>query len=357
VRNTSRLVVLISLAVYFATGCGDPIKPKPRGPDWLAFQGPEKPFRNNHINAIITTRAGQVWFATDSGATFYERGRWGAIVDTLSYPPGGRFRQAKITALTQGKDGSIWFGTGGGGIARYFPTAQLTDVAWLFYREPTISSNVITSLTCENVVNGDVWAGTYFFGVNRFLPSSQDPNLGEWRMYTATEVPDFQSNQMTAMGFNPVDNSIWVSSIFNLTVFFNDIAGWAGYPSVAQYDYRVLSMTADLSDNLWVGKREGAGRLDHYRDWTYFTNQTTGGRLPAGPVNAVTTDLFDTRWFGTERGLVRLRDTTWTTFNRAEHPELLSDTITALAYDQFGNLWIGTASGVNLFNENGVAIY
>jgi ligand-binding sensor domain-containing protein len=349
-------MVLSLLCLSGFTGCADPIKPKPNGPVWLAFKGPEQPFRSNHINAILATRAGQVWFGTDSGATFYERGSWGVIVDTLSYvttPFGSVIRQAKVTAITQGKDGSIWFGTGGGGLHRYFQTTQGSGIRWIAYNEPVISSNVITSLTCEIVVNGDIWAGTSLFGVDRFIPSTQDPRYGEWRNYTTVDVPGFGSNQISATAFDIVDNSIWVASIFNLEVFFNDITGWRSYPAAVQYDYRILSMTVDLSNNLWMGKREGAARLDRYREWTYYTNRTTGGIFPAGAVNAVTTDLFDTRWFGTTQGLMRLRDTTWTLFNHANAPVLLSDTITALGYDSFGNLWIGTGNGVNVYNEKG----
>lgn len=351
-----RLWPLLILFLFFFSNCADPLHPRPRGPVWVSFSGPAFALRSNHINAILTTRAGQVWIATDSGASFYERGNWGVIVDTLSYYSLGR-KQAMVTALTQGRDGSIWFGTNGGGVHRYLQTPQLTGIQWITYREPEISSNIIRSLTCENIVSGDVWVGTALFGANRFIPSSTDPRFGEWKTYSANEVLAFRSNQMSAMAFNTLDYSIWVSSIFNLTVFFNDIVGWREYPSAIAYDYTILAMTFDLSNNLWVGKREGAAKLDRYRDWTYYTNQTTGGRIPGGAVNAVTTNLTNTRWFGTTRGLVRLQDTTWTTFNRANYRDILSDTITSLAYDQYDNLWIGTVNGVNIFNDKGVFLY
>lgn len=350
---------LVATGILLAglVGCADPIEPRPPGAAWVAFKGPDQPFRNNHVNAIVTTRAGPVWIGTDSGVVFFERGLWGAIVDSVSYvalEAGEVVRRAKVAAITQGKDGSVWFGTNGGGLRRFFPTAQSAGARWIGYAEPLISSNVITSLACEIVVNGDVWAGTQLFGVNRFLPSSEDPRFGEWRTYTASDVPAFGSNQISSAAFNVADNAIWVSSIFRLAVFINDVTGWRSYPSAGAYDYTILGMATDLGDNLWVGKRDGAALLDRYRDWTYLTAGTTGGRLPAGPVNAVTTDLLSTRWFGTERGLARLRDTTWTLFNRANTELLLSDTVTALAYDQYGNLWIGTANGVNVFNEKGV---
>jgi|SRR3972149_61172 len=350
------IVSLLLMIMSWSTGCGDPIQPKPKGPVWQAFKGPDKPLRNNHVNAILTTRSGQTWICTDSGVTFYEKGSWGSIVDSVSYlfyTHDDSFIQARVTSITLGKDGSLWFGTGGGGIRRYFQYAQSTGIRWITYRFPVISSNVISGLTCENVVNGDVWAATPLFGVDRFIPSANDPIFGEWRNYTAADVPDFQSNQIFAVSVNLNDYSIWVSSVFNLVMFFNDIIGWRAYPTAVQYGYTIISMSFDLSNNLWVGKIDGAAKLDRYRSWTYYTNSTTGGNLPAGPVNAVTTDLYHTRWFGTTQGLARYRDTSWTVFSRSNSPLLLSDTITSLAYDYKGNLWIGTSNGINIYNESG----
>lgn len=350
------LVPVMGLVVFLAS-CAEPIIPDARGPEWVAFAGPAQPFRNNRVNAIIATRAGQVWIGTDSGVVFFDRGSWGAIIDSVSYPVlqfGTVTSQATITAIAQGKDGSIWFGTNGGGIRRFFPTGQEVDVRWMGYREPAISGNVITGLTCDLVFTGEVWAGTHLFGANRFIPSAADPRFGEWRRYTTAEVPEFGSNQVSAATVSIVNGRIWVSSIFTLAAFLGENSGWRAYPSGGGYDYRILSMSADLSDDLWVGKREGAAVLDRYRNWTEMTASTTGGQLPPGPVHAVTTDLLATRWFGTDHGLVRLRDTTWTTFDRRSTPVLPSDTITAVAYDQYKNLWIGTVNGVCVHNEKGV---
>jgi ligand-binding sensor domain-containing protein len=348
--------MLLALVIWCAAGCADPLDPPPPRPVWAAFKGPDKPLRSNHVNAILTNRAGQTWIATDSGVTFYERGSWGAIVDSftyLHYEPGTPVVEARVTAITQGKDGSLWFGTGGGGIRRFFQTSATGGIRWIRYQEPEISSNVISGLACEATVNGDVWVATPLFGVDRFIPSAGDPTFGEWRNYTTTQVPEFQSNQIFAVGVNINDNSVWVSTLFTLVAFFNDIVGWREYQSSPSYPYRIISIASDLSDNLWFGKLDGAARMDRYRLWTYYTNATTGGNLPRGTVYAVTTDYFNTRWFGTVGGLARYRDTTWTVFNRNNTPELLSDTITALAYDYKGNLWIGTPHGVNIYNESG----
>jgi ligand-binding sensor domain-containing protein len=55
----------------------------------------------------------------------------------------------------------------------------------------------------------------------------------------------------------------------------------------------------------------------------------------------------------TDSGLVRLANTTWTKFT-AENSPLPSSTVTALSYDTRGNIWIGTANGLGVYNENGI---
>ncbi len=145
---------------------------------------------------------------------------------------------------------------------RFFQSQQETGVRWITYKEPEISSNIIWGLTCENVVNGDVWVATPLFGVDRFTPSAADPRYGSWRNYTATDVPAFRSNQIYAVSMNIVDYSIWVSSTFSLVVLLDDVRGWRSYTPSPQYDYTVISLATDLSNTIWMGRREGASKLD-----------------------------------------------------------------------------------------------
>ena len=116
---------------------------------------------------------------------------------------------------------------------------------------------------------------------------------------------------------------------------------------------RINGIAFDISNNVWFARNNGGAKLNLTSgNWTFYTPDSTGGRMPGGVVRSVETDLRSTRWFGTDSGLVRIADTTWTIFTKANSP-LPSDTITAVRYDLRGNLWIGTPKGVAAFKETG----
>jgi ligand-binding sensor domain-containing protein len=116
---------------------------------------------------------------------------------------------------------------------------------------------------------------------------------------------------------------------------------------------RVNDIAFDVATNVWFAKDIGVAALNiNSNVWQNFTRDSTRGRLPSDVVHGVATDLHLTRWFGTDSGLVRLADTAWTTFNTSNSP-LPSNQVTAVRYDQRGNLWIGTANGVAAYKHGG----
>ncbi len=76
--------------------------------------------------------------------------------------------------------------------------------------------------------------------------------------------------------------------------------------------------------------------------------------LPQNTVPAITQTPDGYIWFGTELGLVRFDGLRFTVFDKANTPELLTNTIFALLADRQGNLWIGTNGGGLTRLRNGV---
>jgi ligand-binding sensor domain-containing protein len=356
-----RLLVVVSGISLLQFSCTDsPIPPPSRGPQWVVFRAPGAPLLNNRVNDICAHRNGQVWVTTDSGAAFYFQGAWGVVDDSLKYtiysnsPPYTSI-SSKVNCVTAGKDGSVWFGLAGGGIRRYVQGTD-NEKLWFRYQAPLISFNVISGISCEDVVNGDIWATTLAAGVNRFIPSSSDPRYGSWRTYTVTEVPEFGTNILEAVEVNPLNQSAWIASQLKLAVYLNEISGWRQVDVPAQFDRTIVSIAFDATGRMWMGMVEGVSTYDQDAGrWAWYSHTNTGGRLPAGRVNAILTNGSDLRWFGTNAGLVKFQDTTWTTINRSTLPLLPSDTVTSFAYDRRGNLWIGTTDGIVVYNPDGTS--
>lgn len=349
--------MMITYLVATVIGCKNDIpEPPPKGPDWIVYTHENTPaLPINKINALTVDGGGRVWFGTDSGAVSVLRNSWGAIKDSLTYleySSGAQFRRKIVNTLAEGKDGSLWFGLNGGGVRRYNRNSSFA--VWQRYSSSdfpqTITYDYITSIGAVKFQRGDIWIAT-LFGVSHFTPSETNPDQGVWETVPSDKFP---GSFVRAIGINPMDNTVCFGTERG-AAFFDEATGWNTYDFPPTYSSPVLSVTFDLSNTVWLAKRDGVTSFNRTTAVErHYTYANTNGKLPTGFINAVTTDLFSTRWFGTEAGLIRLHDTTWTTFNHSNSP-LPNDTVTALSYDKRGNLWIGTLNGIAVFNETGTS--
>lgn len=354
-KSIPSLIGFLVISMIVGTGCKTNVPPPPdKGPVWLVFTEQNSRLIDNHINWITTDSEGKIWLATDSGAATYLHGIWGRFRDSLVSPVS---HSTRITSIIEDRNHSIWFGLYGGGAVRYNQLGS--GLVWQRYNQQSsgLIYDVITSVSADLYPapqgRGDVWIAT-LIGVSQFTPSTTDPLIGDWTTYTNTNTPQLGSSQVAIIRRNPNDNTLW----------FGTRAGtiaWAEYTIGVNWhqanppntDYPITSIAFDPANTGWFGTSGGVWRLDHtIGGWVGYTATSTNGKLPAGQVNAVTTDRGVTRWFGTYRGLARLSDTTWTLFKR-DNSSLPSDTITALCYDVRGNLWIGTTRGVVVHNPDG----
>lgn len=335
------------------------------GPPWVTFKKANHQLVGNHVNFLYTDSDGIIWVATDSGASYFNRGTWSSFVTDLEYTTyynGGERMTSTVNSITQGLDRSIWFGLDGGGMARYNQFAQ--QKVWMRYTTSKggIPYDVVLGVARGQIASngalpGEVWCAT-LIGVGHFIPAINEG--GVWVNYT-TDNSTLPSNQVRAVALNINDNSIWFGSQdpnsngSSCVVSINANLQWQPAQILpSPYDLPIVSIAFDSHNTGWFAKWAGVSSLNTITlQWTHYTNESTNGVLPPGNVNAVTTDYDLTRWFGTNAGLVRMVDTTWTKFNRLNTPQLPSDTVTALTYDRNGNLWIGTPEGVAVYNEAG----
>ncbi len=347
-----KIFILASLAVFFGVwGCKDNNPgPNPPGPAWVIFKQSNSPLLADKINCLTVDGSGAVWLGTDSGASSFSQNTWTAIRDSLSYTTfgsGGSSLAYRVNAIAPAKSNNLWFGLDGGG-ARRFNRFSLT-VIWLRFSPPDILSDNITAMTADRFVSGDAYVCTAY-GISHFIPSTTNPDQGTWQTVNSANLP---SSNVRAAALNPNNNSVCFGTM-NGAAFFDGISQWSIYSFPPAYNYPITSIAFDLSNTVWFGKLNGVSSVDltNVSNQHHYTNQNTNGLLPAGPVNAVATDLHTTRWFGTNYGLIRLSDTTWTSFTTSNSP-LPSDSVTALVYDTRGNLWVGTPNGAAVYNPAG----
>lgn len=120
----------------------------------------------------------------------------------------------------------------------------------------------------------------------------------------------------------------------------------------------VIDLDFDSQGNLWVATLNGLGKFDG-SNWTVYRDTNSG--LPTNALTNVEANS-DTIWIGTQNsGVVKYDGQNWVTYNTQNsglpndsNSVLPSNTINAIASDKLGNTWIGTNSGIAIYNETGI---
>ncbi|XXX80289.1 ATP-binding protein [Sorangium sp. So ce134] len=333
-----------------------------------------------------------LWAGTRGGIARLADGRWEsftpASVPELSQP---------VRALAETVSGTgartLWAGTYGGGLAR------LQGGTWtaLTKASSTLPDDHVMALAAAGAAHGGrtLWIGTNAGGLARLRHdgwvgfTQRNAGLsGSITSVAEVRAPGGQGDppeiwvavndtvvRSSAQGFAPLDAPELSGKLGDLVTFLlpstrepgviwlgSDTTGlhrWVG-GQLTTYTARSSPLPHDgirwLSESLdgralWVGTVGGAARLEADGAWQVFTRE----RAPladdhvssiletASPGGKIST------WFGTMKGLSRLRDGQWKSYTAASAP-LASDAVAALAEirDARGRraLWIGTQGGI-----------
>jgi ligand-binding sensor domain-containing protein/signal transduction histidine kinase len=153
----------------------------------------------------------------------------------------------------------------------------------------------------------------------------------------ATAFSDF----VDASGARPNDTA--ASAIGGLWAI--NFRAWEKEQGLPQSLVRALAQTQD--GYIWIGGDDGLARFDGLR-FVPFGSQEG---IKCGPVSVLLADHDGALWIGSTRGgLSCLRNNKLTTLTTKDG--LPGDSITALAEDAAGRLWIGTEAGLALW-QNG----
>ncbi|TAK56195.1 MAG: hypothetical protein EPO24_11440 [Bacteroidetes bacterium] len=364
--KTYLALAILSLFLFLTPGCDNaPTSGNDGGPIWVTFTRSSSPLLDNKINDLSSDAEGRMWVATDSGANAFDDGIWLSFRDSLSWTVSGSSTSAtsRVVSSISETGGKIWFATKGGGLVR-FNRSSSTKVWYRFTESNGLGTRTINWVAGE-LVHGEVWAGTGV-GAFRYVPSLTIPDEGTWVSFTQETSP-LPSSNIKVVEVNINNNSVWFGTYDKGLVYFDGDDQWQTFTIPPQYDARITSIGFDANSRVWVGRDASSNFSTNSgvsvlhiptSTWTHYSviDSNTNGIMPRGPVNAVVTNLNDSRWFGTNRGLVLQKDTTWRIFNRSNTPELPSDTIRALAYDSRQNLWIGTQKGIVVYNPEGTRL-
>lgn len=325
---------------------------------------------SNQIQRIFKDHSGVLWLATDKGLSYFS-----LKSNKFNYLSGSEFNlinpseinNKNIKAITITENNTIWFGTDQG----LFKTSK--DKTGIVIKNISKTEKLnIWSLASDQ--SGYLWIGTYGSGLYKFDMKSE--RLENVKMFS--EWTNTQSYKFNKVVYCDNENKIWIgywgfglALLDPVTGKYNSWLNILEDPNSISYE-DVWSICQDREGRIWIGT-DGGG-LNLYLDedggkflrWTAGENKSINSNsiysICESKYLKVNRDQEVILWLGTNNGLNKfVISNSSEKINTSKKPQVeisyygmqhgLSDnSIKSIIEDQDGNLWIGTSSGISLFD-------
>jgi len=281
--------------------------------------------------------------------------------------------QSSPWVIFQDSRGFMWFGTEDG-LNRY------DGHTFKIYKpDPdapgSLSDRWITAILEDE--EGYLWIGTRQGGLNRF-----DLRLQTFTRYLHEDSdPSSLGNNHVNVLYLDREKKLWVGTPEGLDLFDKAQNNFKHYLAASSETEnanknKVTAILQDKRGVYWLGTAGGGlKKFDPQNNTfeTYLSNPENPGTLSSDHVTSIVEDDHSSLWVGTRSGLNRFDPNTGR-FDRFLKPEpsldaplpdnqlpivpadardadksISSNMINALIYDSTGNLWVGTANGLNRY--------
>lgn len=311
---------------------------------WTVYNTSNSGLPVNSVTAIAIDAAGNKWIGATQPANFnaglckFNGSTW--TVWNMNNTPS--FPTTNVASIAIDSLGNIWFGS----------PAGIGKLSGSTITSSALEGNAyIQQLAIDK--KGNIWAPSHA-GLFRIKHSS--PTFS-YTVYNSTTAPAMGGAKMNAAA---VDNSgnIWSGGWDSGVRKFDGNSTWTQYNSgnsAIPGDY-TNSMGRDSSGNIWVtsqGTLFGTGSSPYVgkyngSSWTIYKHMSKGGPVPSSQINSMAFDKVNgVIWFASsDSGLIKFDGTKWKAYKMSNTPGLPSNTISAVAIDKDGSLWVGTPVGL-----------
>ncbi len=317
---------------------------------------------NNNVMAIVGDGEGNLWIGTEGGGLDKFNRKTGKFIHyNYSKSNSHSINNDEVMTLYKDRTGGIWVGTISG-LCKYNP--RRNDFTRISENNTELSNhnyNTINSIIEDK--SGKIWVGTG--GGILLLNKNEDK---------------YNDADISSLNFSNIDN--------NVLSLYEDRTGivWIGTAErgIAKYDRErmrflrfehdptnpnslsyntIRSFYQDTSGILWVGTLGGGlNKLSlSTNKFEHFVNQPGNkNSLSDNSISSIYRDSKGVLWVGTWRGglnkMIGSGNPTNAKFIRYGHDpgnpnSLSSNTVQAILEDHSGRLWVGTESGLDLYNK------
>jgi ligand-binding sensor domain-containing protein/signal transduction histidine kinase len=277
--------------------------------------------------ALFEDHQGRLWVGIGNGMVLCrENGQWRIFSESDGLP------FAFITSMAETADGTVWAGSLDAGLYR-FDGIRFNLVS----RKDGLSADDIRSLDCDR--EGNLWIGTRTGGLDR---------LSRRKLIVVSNAQGLTNDFTHSVAQTP-DGALWVGTTGG-SLYRGKPSGFEPFrPEDRVYFYAtVLSVLTAPDGSLWWGAGNGLLHWQNDRLADCITNEPWVQNVF---VSALQNDQRGGMWIGTSAGhLVHLQNGHFTEFPQ----HFTRATITSLAVETNGALWVGTmVSGLKFIPAGG----
>lgn len=323
---------------------------------------------SNNLTSIIENSKGEIWVGTDGEGVFNisENGTNNRTLTSFTQNQG--LTNNNVYSLLEDKNGNVWVGTLRGGVNKYngdkfthiqndqgfsFQIFTITEDAnqyWLgssgsgvikINKEKNKFANISKKEGLSDVIlssvkdaNGNIWLGTRDEGLiiydgDKYKKLTEEHGLPSNKIYKLKEDSSKNIWIATSQGFSKFDGNKLVTQKNSNQTVNKDI-------------YNILEIK---TDHLWFGT-EGNGIIQKEND--KLSKLTIKGNAGLNVIFDMTKDADGNIWIGTESGILLFDGKLL--YNIIDAHGLANNYVLSLLYDKQGNLWFGTRTGVSLLS-------
>jgi ligand-binding sensor domain-containing protein/signal transduction histidine kinase len=277
------------------------------------------------VHAILQTRDGYIWAATEGGLARFDGLRF--VVYNSQNTPG--LRTNNIRSMFEDREGTLWIATADG-VARLKNSTFTT-----FTIQQGLPSNNVWSLYQER--DGDLWVVTAQ-GLARFRGNG----------FEVSADPGATSPALTGAITEDNQGTLWVGTRSGLRVLKKGSLIKPSFPRrLSTSD--VEALISDRSGRLWIGTQNGLYALEK-------STVTPARGLPGHRITVLYQDRSGSIWVGTDAGLGRIANGKVTRASASD--PLLGSMILSIYEDREGSVWIGTElSGIGILRDQKFTTY
>lgn len=306
------------------------------------------------INCVYT-RGESIWLGTETGGVNLLslkrlQAEWWDV-GTFAPVPGNN---PPVNAIGEDREGNIWIGLMERGLACWNPeTSHCRRYVFAPNDITTLSNNTINGLLIDS--DQHLWAYTWGVGINEL--NLNFPGNQRFRRYTREEFPTLEGDFINSACEDILNDGIWLGSTRGLLFYDKRTKRFERVicEGIKDEFEMIPALLADRKKRLWVGTTRGLIMIDlhsfaHSRKrfkYIYFPYKLDNPHsTQREKICSILEDAEGTLWFGGNgSGLYRMTENNrghFTFTNYTVSDGLPDNTVTGMAEDRQGNLWITT---------------